>query len=397
MYMRASRCLIILLLFFPFPLAGQSGISAPYQISGGFNYFSNSFNGVPGYRHALSGWNTAVAFPAWRSLRFKIDVSGLNGTNNGAPQHIVFIMAGGQYERFLRREGFYVQALLGDGRLNQNWGPGAHPGMTASFSTLLGGGLDTPLNRHFAFRVEGDFQYANFALIQSTTYQYPYEIPGLPNYFGRFSAGVVWMPRVNRIVGGLSRDYGSLGHSPESELVFEDLNSFGHYHALATGRWSYLHVAGIEYDRHSWGKFIGAQMDYVAEILPVVILIDPAKADIWGGPLSTAHRTVPGLGISPVGLRMLWRDGKIWKPFFTIKGGLIAFTQKALSPLASYQDFTLQENIGLQFRLNRRWDLRTALGDFHFSNAFAEPSNPGIDEMSYDIALSYHMGKHPEK
>lgn len=32
-------------------------------------------------------------------------------------------------------------------------------------------------------RVEGDFQYSNFALIQSTSYQHPYEISGFPNYF----------------------------------------------------------------------------------------------------------------------------------------------------------------------------------------------------------------------
>lgn len=393
MYMRVSHFLVILSSCIPLTLASQSGTSAPYQISGGFNYLSNSFNGVPGYRHALSGWDAAVAFPAWRSLRFKIDVSGLNGTNNGAPQHVVFILAGGQYERFVHREGFYVQALLGDGRLNQNWGPGGHPGMTASFSTVIGGGLDTPLTRHFALRVEGDFQYANFALIQSTSYQAPYEIPGLPNYYGRFSSGIVWTPRVNGIGADPVRSYGSFNQSPESELTFEDLNSVGHYHVFATGRWSYLHVAGLEYDRHSWGKFIGAQMDYVAEFLPVVILRDPADADVWGSPQSTAHKTVPGLGISPVGLRILWRDGKEWEPYFTVKGGLIGFTQKVLSPFASYQDFTLQENIGLQFRLNRQWDLRAGLGDFHFSNAFAEPSNPGIDEMTYGAALSYRLGK----
>jgi Lipid A 3-O-deacylase (PagL) len=393
MYMRVSHFLIILSSCIPLTLASQSGTSAPYQISGGFNYFSNSFNGVPGYRHALSGWDAAVAFPAWRSLRFKIDVSGLNGTNNGAPQHVIFILAGGQYERFVHREGFYVQALLGDGRLNQNWGPGGSPGMTASFSTVIGGGLDTRLTRHFALRVEGDFQYANFALIQSTSYQAPYEIPGLPNYYGRFSSGIVWTPRVNGIGADPVRSYGSFDQSPESELTFEDLNSVGHYHVFATGRWSYLHVAGIEYDRHSWGKFIGAQMDYVAEILPVVILRDPADADVWGSPQATAHKTVPGLGISPVGLRMLWRDGKEWEPYFTVKGGLIGFTQKVLSPFASYQDFTLQENIGLQFRLTRQWDLRAGVGDFHFSNAFAEPSNPGIDEMTYGAALSYRLSK----
>jgi hypothetical protein len=396
MDMRNLGLHLIPLLFIPLALAGQSLGSAPYQVNGGYYHLSNSFNGLPGARHALSGWDTGLAFPAWHDLRLKIDFSGLQGESNSAPQHVVFIMAGGQYERFWHGEGIFGQALLGDGRLNQNWGPGGHPGMTASFSTVLGGGLDTPISRHFALRAEGDFQYSNFALVQSVAYQLPYEMTGLPNYFGRIAAGMVWMPRMGPAASS-DLHQGSLSRSsPQSELVFEDLNSFGHYKVFASGKWSYLHVAGIEYDRHSWGKFAGAQMDYAAEILPVVILIDPVKTDAWGNSQSSAHKMVPGFGFSPVGLRMLWREGRSWEPYFTVKGGLIAFTQKALSRSASYQDFTLQENVGIQFGLRSRWVLRTGLGDFHFSNAFAEPSNPGIDEMNYAVGLAYQVGKRQE-
>jgi long-subunit fatty acid transport protein len=49
--------------------------------------------------------------------------------------------------------------------------------------------------------------------------------------------------------------------------------------------------------------------------------------------------------------------------------------------------------VGVQFRLNDRWDLRTGVADFHFSDAFMVPSNPGIDEMAYSGALTFHLGK----
>jgi hypothetical protein len=55
--------------------------------------------------------------------------------------------------------------------------------------------------------------------------------------------------------------------------------------------------------------------------------------------------------------------------------------------------------VGIQFRLNDGFDLRTGIEHFHFSNAFMVPSNPGIDEMSYTGALSFQVGKrisHPE-
>lgn len=181
--------------------------------------------------------------------------------------------------------------------------------------------------------------------------------------------------------------------SIQSELVFEGLGSFGHYHIFAYSWWSYLDVGGIEYDRHSWGNFAGARLDYVAEVLPVAILRQPAKTDVFGDPLSNAHKVNPGLGISPVGLRILWRDGKNWKPYYSIKGGVIAFKDKALSEYSSYVDFTLQQSIGVQFRITPRWDVRMALTDFHFSNGFMVPSNPGVDEAMYSGGLCYHLGR----
>lgn len=180
---------------------------------------------------------------------------------------------------------------------------------------------------------------------------------------------------------------------PESELVVEGLGSFGHFHVFAYSWWSYLNVGGVEYDRHSWDKFLGARRDYVAEILPIAILRQPSKTDVFGDPLTKAHKTNFGIGVSPVGMRLIWRDGKNWKPYYSVKGGLIVFTQKSLSEYASYQNWSLQQSVGVQFKVTPRWDVRMGFTDFHFSNAFMVPSNPGIDEMAYSGGLCYHLGR----
>lgn len=373
------------------PAPAQSPAFAPYQITAGITRLSNSFNGVPGSRHPLDGWSASAAFPAWHGVRFKAAVFQFNGTNLGAPQHARFIMGGGQYEHYFGREGVFGEALFGDGGLNRNWGPGGTRGNTASFSTLLGGGLDTPLGRHFAIRVEGDFQWANFALVEPEPYNAPYEIPGLPNYFARISTGLLWLPRLGHPASDPPQ-WGTFRQpSPESHVVFEGMNSFGHYHIFAYTWWSYLHVAGFEYDRDSWGRFIGAQMNYVAEILPVVMLTQPRTTDAFGDVTGPGTRTIEGFGISPAGLQMLWNSRGAWKPYYLIKGGMIGFTHKALSNYASYLDFSLQQSVGMQIRLNRKLDLRTGIGDFHFSNAFMVPNNPGIDEMMWSAALCYRL------
>ena len=135
--MRPGFLLVATLICTPFPSIAQSGVAATYQLSGGYSYLSNSYNGIPGARQQLNGWDASAAFPAWHNLRFKVDVSGYNGTNLGATQRSYFILGGAQYEHKLFRETLFAHALFGDGGFNRNWGPGTHRGSTASFATVL--------------------------------------------------------------------------------------------------------------------------------------------------------------------------------------------------------------------------------------------------------------------
>jgi hypothetical protein len=265
-------------------------------------------------------------------------------------------------------------------------------GTLASFTIYAGGGIDTPLSRHFSLRVEGGAVHTNFALEINRTSLFPYyRIPGLPSDFARFSTGIVWAPRLAPPASAVTQLSTTPPAPPESEIAFEEGSSFGHWGIEAGSWWSYLHVAGFEYDRHTWGKFIGARMDYVGEILPLTLLRQPAVEDEYGDPLSHHYTTVPGLAVTPVGLRMLWRDGKVLKPYFTVKGGVVGFTQKALSPDGAYLNFTLQEAVGMELRLTHAWEIRLGAGGFHFSKSRQVPSNPGIDEMMYTFGLSYHL------
>lgn len=189
-------------------------------------------------------------------------------------------------------------------------------------------------------------------------------------------------------------------HQVESDLTFEGQGSFGNYQIFAQGTDSKLFTGGVEYDRHSWGYFLGSQVYYVAEFLPFVLLNEPAELNYYGVVESTnrgRRRYLPGIGITPIGIRFLWRDGKAIRPYLMAKGGLLVFTQKALSPNASYENISLQSSVGLQIRLTKRVDLRMGMGDYHFSNAFVVPSNPGLDVMSYMYGISYHFGPHERR
>lgn len=185
----------------------------------------------------------------------------------------------------------------------------------------------------------------------------------------------------------------------ESEIIWEGMASYGNYNLFAIEDMTKLYTSGIEYDRHTWGYFLHAQMDYVVEVLPFVLLVEPAVSDYYGNPHSSNRKLVPGLAITPIGLRMMWRsDKQRFKPYILLKGGMIGFTQKALSKEASYEDFTLQSGFGVQTRLTDRFDLRLGLwGDFHFSNAYVVPSDPGTDVMNANWGICYHLGRPRKK
>ena len=187
----------------------------------------------------------------------------------------------------------------------------------------------------------------------------------------------------------------------ESELIFEGLVSYGNYTIFASGYDEKLFTGGVEYDRHSWGRFLGAQADYVAEFLPFVLLDKPLNVSIYGTPLYGTNKNirqyVPGVGLSPIGLRLQWRSKKTIKPYLEAKAGVIGFTKKVPSSEASYENFSLQSATGVQVKMSERWGLRLGLfSDFHFSNGFVVPINPGLDVMNANLGISYHLGHRAE-
>jgi hypothetical protein len=180
----------------------------------------------------------------------------------------------------------------------------------------------------------------------------------------------------------------------EQEITVEGMVSYGDYRIFGATARCDVWTAGVEYDRHMFGRHLKAQIDYVAEVLPFVLLSQPVSADYWGNPLSPNQELVPGLGVSPIGFRLLWRAGRRIKPYMIAKGGAIAFTRKALSPDASYANYNWQGEAGVEIRLTDRVELRLGpIEHFHVSNGHMNGSNPGMDELAGKFGVSYHLGR----
>jgi hypothetical protein len=178
----------------------------------------------------------------------------------------------------------------------------------------------------------------------------------------------------------------------QSELAIEGGSSVGNIQIFAYAEGRRINPIGFEYDRHSWGGFLGARLDYAAELLPALLLTGPAKYNVHSQPLTTEQSTQYGTGFSPAGARLLWRRDRRFKPYLFGKGGVAYFEDRALSTEGTHLNFTAQFGGGVEERLSGRWDLRTGFGDFHLSNGDIARHNPGVDCLGFNASLGYRFG-----
>lgn len=180
--------------------------------------------------------------------------------------------------------------------------------------------------------------------------------------------------------------------APQSAIAIEGGSSVGNIHVFAYADGRRINPLGVEYDRHCWGGLLGARVDYVAEFLPVVLLNEPAVYGSDSRALTTARQTHYGVGISPIGVRLLWLHNRSFKPYLIGKGGLLYFEHHVLSPQASKLNFSAQFGGGVQMALRSAMDLRLGYTDFHFSNGDISARNPGIDLMYLNAGLVFRFG-----
>ena len=177
------------------------------------------------------------------------------------------------------------------------------------------------------------------------------------------------------------------------EISVTGMVPYGDYRMFsATVRCNAWTIAAVEYDRNSWGHILHSQFDYVAEVIPVMILSQPAVSDFWGNARSPNQEYVPGISISPFGLRFLWLEHRAIRPYILGKIGAAVFTKKAFSQNASYANFNVQADFGVLFKMTEQVDLRVdPFAFFHVSNGYLAASNPGMDELAMKFGITYHL------
>jgi hypothetical protein len=181
----------------------------------------------------------------------------------------------------------------------------------------------------------------------------------------------------------------------QSQIIFESGTSVGNIHLFAYAADRRIIPFGIEYDLRFKDWWRPLHIDYVAEIMPVIFLREPAEFAPDSKPLTTSRQTNYGLGLWPAGFRVYGSHKRRVHPYFIAKGGFLYFGQRPLSQESTKLNFSSQIGGGAEVALNPRLGLRLGFSDFHFSNGNISARNPGIDFMYFNAGLSCRLGRQP--
>lgn len=134
----------------------------------GGSYVHKSYSSTQDSSSAGAGFDSSLNLslaPRMPSIGFKTDFSGIYGGGSQA----YLLTFGPQFSHRFSRETVFVHALGGAAHLNQfSYFP---LNSSLSVAAVLGGGIDTSINRRFAWRVTADYLYTNFIAAGAETNQ----------------------------------------------------------------------------------------------------------------------------------------------------------------------------------------------------------------------------------
>lgn len=178
--------------------------------------------------------------------------------------------------------------------------------------------------------------------------------------------------------------------APKSAFAFETGSSVGNIHICCYADDRRLSLYEIEYDRR-WGRFLGSQADYVGAVLPLVVVNEPARYGVDSRALTTARQNHYGVGLAPLGVRLMWRPEKSLRPYLVARSGVMYFPNRILSSESMKLNFFPQYGAGMEKSLASGLIFRLEYNDVHISNGDVARRNPGIDFMYINLGMAFQL------
>lgn len=216
-------------------------------------------------------------------------------------------------------------------------------------------------------------------------------LSGLPG-FGRWSCSpipalFVILCALTFLLPGL-RAFGQEAGRPEEEIGIVGGRSVGSIHLFGYADNREINVFGVQL-AHPMGHLLNARFDYMTELIPFFVLSEPKEYGADSRALDTERKFVHGVGVSPIGARILWRPHSIFKPYLLGRGGILYFNDRVLSTRGTHLQFLAEFGAGVQIKIHPHTQLSFGYSFYHFSNGNIAARNPALDSNFIYSTLNF--------
>ena len=155
---------------------------------------------------------------------------------------------------------------------------------------------------------------------------------------------------------------------------------------------SAFRFGAFEYSYRCWAPGPIA-ISFSPNVIPAAILLQPRETFLYGPAFESvvpAH-AVYGFGVSPIGFMFEPARRRTLQPFFEMRGGIIASTERIPENVtdATALNFLFDFGGGVQWKIADKRAVDFGYRFLHISNAFTTPVNPGVDNNIFYVGLSF--------
>jgi hypothetical protein len=142
---------------------------------------------------------------------------------------------------------------------------------------------------------------------------------------------------------------------------------------------------------HPSGHFLFLRFDYMMQAVPVYALHQPKYYNYDSVALTTERRTTFGVGLLPVGERMILNPNMKLQVALYANGGFAYFTRRILSEGATRFNIALQFGATFQYPVTHNSSILAGYCIDHLSNSNIHDKNPGLDANLVFVQYLVHL------
>ncbi|MBN2430752.1 MAG: acyloxyacyl hydrolase [Acidobacteria bacterium] len=142
-----------------------------------------------------------------------------------------------------------------------------------------------------------------------------------------------------------------------------------------------------------YGRLIGSwrhlDLQYVADFFPAAVAADTVVTRAYPPEDSRARGNVYGFGVSPLGVKVMFRPRSRWRPYAGANGGFLRFREPVPLPQSEKFNFTFEIDGGVMFAGKTRYSWFGGVKFHHLSNGGRSPTNRGMNTIQLFFGVSF--------